>query len=680
VKKQQPNSATPGTLQLNALSAYATFLLDNKFNDFAKSHIQFLMEVDFPLLRYIDLTKYSEEQIIDLSATSVKRLLTAFKENRISELISEDIRNWVSNHLPDVSRDELLVEDITLAGFVRKRAFIKFLPEYTRDLDKVLEVLGETDRYIQYYESQLFKTFMSISNERISNINHSLVHHQEQLLEAQTLAKLGSFEWDIAGRGRSVYSRQLLKIFELDKITNMSDFFDDVHPGDKEKLRSSIEKSMKDGSYECEYRYMRNGKEKYIWSRGVVEFEDEKPSLMRGTVQDITERHHILRRLERNEELYKQAQRLSHIGNWTIDLITNQLNWSDEMYNIYELDIKDGITLEKARTFPLPEDRIKIDEALSKSMISGELPDVVFRIMTSRGNLKTLKSRVEVLVDENKRPYKFIGTTQDITRETELNDELKQREEHLDQLNRSLESKNKELKRSNEELSSFSYVASHDLQEPLRKIKTFSDLLLAKEKEGLSPESRALLDKISNSAIRMQTLIEDLLSFSRTQQYTDAHEAVDLNNILHHVMHLYSDAEQKPVFHVPHLPVVQGTTFQLQQLFENLIGNSVKYAKKGSPLHIRITTEIVPGKHIEGAPPAQNYTKISVIDNGIGFEQEYAEKIFEIFQRLHSRSEYTGTGIGLAICKRIVENHKGFIHATSLPGEGSVFTVLLPAH
>lgn len=251
-------------------------------------------------------------------------------------------------------------------------------------------------------------------------------------------------------------------------------------------------------------------------------------------------------------------------------------------------------------------------------------------------------------------------------------------------LQKALENNLNELSRSNSELEQFAYVASHDLQEPLRKIRAFSDRLLKKHRESLPQDGQESLDKIGKSAQRMQYLIDDLLIFSRTVKNTQQEkEAVDLNAILEEVkgdLSLVID-EKKATISSDELPTILAYKVQIKQLFNNLISNSLKFSKTDNQPVIEISCEEIEGKDVEGIDGVRKenkYYHLQFKDNGIGFEPEYAERIFVIFQRLHGRNEYEGTGIGLAICKRVVVNHDGIIRAESKPNEGATFDVYLP--
>jgi two-component system sensor kinase FixL len=239
-----------------------------------------------------------------------------------------------------------------------------------------------------------------------------------------------------------------------------------------------------------------------------------------------------------------------------------------------------------------------------------------------------------------------------------------------------------ELERSNRELEQFAYVASHDLQEPLRKIRTFSDRLIMKQAEKLDDDGRDCLDRMSNAATRMQSLIDGLLTLSRVTTRGQNFEIVDLAQIASDVV---SDLESRierahAAVDVGKLPTIQADPLQMRQLIQNLIANALKFHREGVPPVVTVSGRYVHGPEDRkpGQSPTDEQCRILIEDNGIGFEDKYAERIFGVFQRLHPRDVYDGTGIGLAICRRIVERHGGAITAHGMPDKGSSFEVLLP--
>jgi len=241
-----------------------------------------------------------------------------------------------------------------------------------------------------------------------------------------------------------------------------------------------------------------------------------------------------------------------------------------------------------------------------------------------------------------------------------------------------------ELKRSNTNLEEFAYAASHDLKEPLRKIHTFSDRLKGSLGTRLTEEESRLFNRMESATNRMRHLVDDLLEFAQVSIRPHETEAVDLNEKVQAVL-LDLDVlieEKKAIITTGTLPTVKGHRRQLQQLFQNLIGNALKYAKNNEAPRISIKATIVSGKELGNNVTADDLQKqfhaISVADNGIGFEQEYAERIFQMFQRLHGKAEYAGTGVGLSIAQKVAQNHGGYIKAEGIPGIGATFTVYLP--
>jgi light-regulated signal transduction histidine kinase (bacteriophytochrome) len=238
------------------------------------------------------------------------------------------------------------------------------------------------------------------------------------------------------------------------------------------------------------------------------------------------------------------------------------------------------------------------------------------------------------------------------------------------------------LDRSNKDLEQFAYIASHDLQEPLRKISTFGQRMHSKFSNQLGDEGNAYLLRMLAATENMSLLIDNLLELSLLSRKIQPYKQCDLNVILKEVqteLELVIE-ETNTTIALQNLPVLEAIPSQMSQLFNNLISNAIKFRKPGVYPLIKIAGKKLSAaeKHDYLLSLNHEFYQITVEDNGIGFEEEYATRIFLIFQRLHGRAEYGGSGIGLAICKKIIDNHHGQIHAESVPGEGAVFTILLP--
>ncbi len=298
------------------------------------------------------------------------------------------------------------------------------------------------------------------------------------------------------------------------------------------------------------------------------------------------------------------------------------------------------------------------------------------------------KSKGEICLTDNKIPV-YISLTSlqpklstigiiisDLT-------EKKKNEKLIFEYQKDLESKNNQLLGINAELASFAYVASHDLQEPLRKIQTFCSRILEREYDNMSETGKSNFSRMQIAAKRMQALIQDLLIYSRTNTSERNFEHINLNEIVEEVKEdLREELQQKKativVTNTCDLHVIR---FQFRQLLTNLINNSLKFSSPGKLPHIEIKSEIVEGVKLKNDKllPDLKYCHISFSDNGIGFEQQYSEKIFDLFHRLHTKPEHQGTGIGLAIVKKIVDNHNGIISAEAKENIGATFKIYIPA-
>jgi light-regulated signal transduction histidine kinase (bacteriophytochrome) len=273
-------------------------------------------------------------------------------------------------------------------------------------------------------------------------------------------------------------------------------------------------------------------------------------------------------------------------------------------------------------------------------------------------------------------------TLTDLTTQKKYQEELKHRSNQLEHLNTELENANKDL-------TSFTYVSSHDLQEPLRKIQNFAICILLEEEKNLSEKGKGYFERMRQTAKRMQSLIEDLLTYSRTKSGERRFEKTELHALIDEIKKNREETilEKKATIVVDNLCEVHIIRFQFRQLLDNLISNSLKFSLPAKVPTIRLKSKMIQGHLlIKESPslagrllPAIDYCHITYTDNGIGFDPQYNERIFEVFQRLHNQEEFKGTGIGLAICKRIMENHNGLITASGKSNKGARFDIYIPA-
>lgn len=373
-----------------------------------------------------------------------------------------------------------------------------------------------------------------------------------------------------------------------------------------------------------------------------------------------------IEQLKYSDALYRESQKLSQIGSWVWTQQTNEVMWTDELYNIYNLPKNEHPAFDTLFSPCHPDDKDMVINYIKNAIETGEQQDFNYRIVLT-DRIKTLHARTEILKDE-KETIKVLGMVQDISNIIRIEQELYH--------------KNELLRQSNKSLEEFAYIASHDLREPLRKISAFAGMLNQALRDRATLTERMYINKMIESSIRMQTMIDDLLSLSRISA-DSPFELYSLQAIFDEVMQNleFKIEEKKAIVTTDNLPVAPVNPVQFRQLFQNLISNSLKFSRENVTPNISITHHKLSVIEKEQLSLKRNekYLLLQFRDNGIGFDNEYSEKIFQMFQRLHGRSEYEGTGIGLAICKRIVDHHKGYISATAVPGKGAVFTIIIPA-
>ena len=519
---------------------------------------------------------------------------------------------------------------------------------------------------------------------------------QSQLNNAESVFMYGSWEWTL-GTDYVVWSNGLFDIFGYDATeypdSKMAYGVYNQHIVAEDKPRVALISqdavANKKLFYEFEHEIIdEKGNRKLLAVKGRC-YLDEEGNVDRvlGTSEDVTklkELENTLKykveelkkaheELEKAKDLFKEAEALANYGSFDWDVEKDIILWSDGLKRLFA-----GNNISKLPTnlkYSFFESRIHRDDTgrineIVQTAIKNKKPySFEHRLINLDEVEKTVHTQGWVTTNENDELLRFIGNTVDIT-------EMKVYEKDL-------KYKIEELNRSNQDLEQFAYIASHDLQEPLRKIMAFGDRLSTKYGEELGSDGQFYLSRMLDAASRMKILMENLLSYSRVSTKTEPFELVDLGLTVEGIL---SDLEMKiqdvdAQITMMKMPTLNALPTQMQQLFQNLITNALKFIKPNVKPIISIEAYETDFQEVSlvGVPfKHDKYYKIVVSDNGIGFDAEYAEKIFLIFQRLHGRSEFEGTGLGLAICKKIVDNHHGYIIAKSELNKGATFTVYLP--
>ena len=674
---------------------------------------------------------------------------------------------------------------------------------------KYLHVKGEIFYDEDGTAKNMFGTVQDVTEKQ--QFIEKLQESDHLFKQAQARTHIGNWTWDIPAN-KVTWSDEMYRVYGLEpqsEEVNFETYISHIHPDDRENRLKQVQHVFETGEPEDHhYRIvLPDGSIRILHTKSELLYgADGKPASMMGTCQDITEKQLLLEKLQRSDALYRQAQAISHIGNWVWDMATKKLEWSDEIYTIYELAPQSLDSSEALAKYNHPEDVELVRSSMKYAVDNLQPFDFNYRIVLENGNIKTLNARGEVEVGLA-GTYKVYGTLQDITAQKTTEKQLKEYRDFIEKItdvtpsiiaaynintgqysfiNEAVEKllgypserimaegaallatiihpddraymmeqnmkaldeannlpegaeepivefkyrmmnkngayrwfhtygtifernekgqvesvlnisvditeqeeaeqavfqKNLQLQQSNTSLEEYAYVASHDLKEPLRKVITFADRMLSTQVALLDDDGKTYLNKIMDSSKRMQKIINDLLYVSTITGNKDFQES-DLGDLLAEgLLPLDQAIEDKhAVIEADALPVLPVVATQFRQLFQNLVGNSLKFARKSLAPHIKITHSFVSYKAVEhlNLAKAKKYLKIELRDNGIGFDNQYTNKIFVLFQRLHGKSEYEGTGIGLAVCKRIAENHGGTITAYGVPNGGAVFTIIIP--
>ncbi|HVG14949.1 MAG TPA: PAS domain S-box protein [Chitinophagaceae bacterium] len=391
-----------------------------------------------------------------------------------------------------------------------------------------------------------------------------------------------------------------------------------------------------------------------------------------GVGIDIHEQKLASEAIKESEARSKAAIDIARLGSYEINVQEQTIIYTPRAAGILGLDPLKEWSYETFFNAVHPEDAEVRVKALEEAKRTGEL-FYEARIVRPEGSIRWVRLNGR-FIHHDGQPM-IIGTLMDITEERETAEVLEQK----------VEERTRELKQVNDQLRHFAYSASHDLQEPLRKITYFIDRLLQNLGSSVNEEDKKIAERIQHTTGRMRVLIDDLLSYSNTTLGIATTEEVNLTSLVKDVLDDMEATliEQDAKIELQDLPLVKGDHRQLRQLMQNLISNAVKYRSKDKKPRVQISAQAIHGVDVKADIPPDIRTKslslITIKDNGIGFHPDDADRIFRLFLRLHGKSEYEGTGVGLAIVQKVVENHHGYIWAKGEPGEGATFYILLPA-
>lgn len=554
------------------------------------------------------------------------------------------------------------------------------------DIQEQKTFTQELEEKVNERTAQLIKNNMELENRTI------------QLEEAQQLAHIGSWEWDVV-KNKIEWSDELYRIFGLtpqEFIADYDNYLKYIHDDDREYVNAIVQKAFKDHeSYKFFHKTASaDGNVRILSATGkVITDADGNIIRMSGTAQDVTEQKKYEEELKISEERFFRIFDSNPIPMSLTEIKTNKIKYANNLfYQLFGYNKQEiiGRTSEELNLLDPEEYKRVIDlifgflhenrtlaevQALSKEETealllklneSEKMKD--FEILYTRKNGEKFPVIVSYEVISIGTESYTVTSYQDITLRKKAEAELRKQNDQLEKMNK--------------ELQSFTYISSHDLQEPLRKIQTFVSRILEKEENNLSENGKYMFKRMQYSAKRMQMLIQDLLAYSRITTVKSNFVTTDLAKIITEIKEDLKEElnEKKAKIVATQLCHANIIPFQFTQMMLNLISNALKFSHPNHPPIIQIKSELRKSITFDNEKLlAQNdYCHITVSDNGIGFEQQYSEKIFEVFQRLHDKDVYEGTGIGLSIVKKIVDNHNGMITAHSEPNNGATFEIYIP--
>ena len=543
--------------------------------------------------------------------------------------------------------------------------------------------------YLDYQYTPLFENEEKISGVMVTvhdvtdkvEARKKVEDAEERARLAAEIAEIATWELNLQNKD-IIYSKNLLEIFGFEKNSRVThqQIRSRIHPDDEQILQKAFNAALKTTIYKYEARAIKPGNIIcWIRAHGKIFFDDkDEPAKMIGTIMDITDEKSSQQILMKSEEKFRLLADSMPQHIWTSDPLGN-LNYFNRSVFTYS-----GISEKKLKRngwlqIVHPDDQDENVRVWLEAVTTGNDFLLEHRFRRYDGEYRWQLSRAIAQKDEEGNIQMWVGTSTDIQDQKNFTVKL---EKEVSERTEQLELKNKDLINMNIELQSFAYISSHDLQEPLRKIQTFASRLSDLDEENISASAKTYLNRIEVAAKRMQTLIQDLLTYSRTNSAERVYVKVNLDEIAEEVASDFADRieEKNALVHFHPLGEVTVIPFQFRQLLHNLVGNALKFSKKDVAPIIEVKAGRVDGNTIQNAGvfPDKRYYHLQISDNGIGFDAEYKERIFEVFQRLNTESEFAGTGIGLAIVKKIVDNHKGIITADSEKNKGATFDIYIP--
>jgi PAS domain S-box-containing protein len=647
---------------MNQLQLFAKYLRKDKLKEFAALWHQIFTLFNPEAFKIF--SEGNEQKLVDFLNKYSDDFLKNFENDTALEGAKLRFKEWENNNLQGgFEGGDLFFADLLLSHAAQKKTVINFIPDYTQEVSIAVDIVLSLENY--YKEIQAIATQQILRNQKIIKKSQTEAEEKyKKILEnTNDLINVITAEGIILNVNKTW---ETILGYKKEEVEGKS-IYSFISPQQQETFKIARNKIISEGAsgFIETILLSKKGEEIAIEGTSTCNFKDGVFENVYGVWRDVTKRKlYEKRTLLYTEQLQESETNLKQLINSAPDAIividagSNILLWNPKCEEVFGWQA-DEVKGQLLSNFIIP---LAYREAHIKGM-QRYLSTKVSTIMNKNIEVVALNKAgrefyISLTISEAKqnRETVFIAFLRDISESKHKETELQKR--------------TLQLEKTNHKLEQFARLTSHDLKEPVRKILTNSDLLLTRFADQLTDEVTTRVEKIMDSASRMNKLIEGILAYSSASNETSLFTMVELAPILKDVL---KDLEvlieaKKAVITISPLPTLYANPFQMRQLFQNLIGNALKYSRVNVPVRIVIDAENI----------GNNKVKIKVADNGIGFSNEYADKIFEIFQRLRTEVEYEGVGIGLALCKQIVESHQGIINASGEVYKGSVFVLELP--
>jgi PAS domain S-box-containing protein len=644
---------------MSKIKDFAFFVRQTKLEEFVMKDFVALRAFNIPFLSGLN-----DDQLKARIREDFEGFLISLENNTSIQRAEDYLARLERNELPGIRKSAVSVSGMVKIFSTQKISLFTFIPQFTDDSSVAVEIISGLEEYFRLVQELSLNLLLKIHTSEQQKLVESEEKYKDLFDNANDMIHF------VAPDGKILYANKAWKHalgYPQDEYQGKS-IYSFVVDSEREQYiqyRKRVLSGEKDlPPIETCYKTI-NGKEITVEGYISCKFKDGIPMYTRAILRNITEKKASLKKLlfytkELNERSESMQQLIHYAPDAVIVIDENSRIklWNPKAESIFGWKMHEVIGRSLTETIIPNRYRETHTEGLKRLLQTGEI-----RILNKTIEITALhREGHEFYISLTISRARMDGQSEFIAFSRDISEQKKNALE--------LEKKRAQLEKSNNELEQYAWLTSHDLKEPLRKILTFSDLLLIQHDSEFSAKAKIYLEKIQKVAFRMNDLIEDLLNYSNLSRDQNYFITSDLNEIVKETLaDLELIIQEKSAdIQIAPLPVLKVIPHQMRQLFQNLLVNALKYSKTGVAPFIEIFTMETEDQRVE----------IHVRDNGIGFEKQYADKIFQVFQRLYTMEKYEGTGIGLALCKRIVENHDGHISAVSEKGVGSTFIINLP--